>query len=69
MSDLCRAFENLFSTLVDSSDTYDKVTVMHGGVFDPDVEFISRKNHADKVNIITVDASESTLRPSEIRLT
>ena len=60
MSDLCCAFENFFSALVDGGNTYDKVTVVHGSVFDPDVEFIFRKNHSDKVDIITMEANEPT---------
>ena len=55
--------------IVELAEDGHKVTVVHGGVFDPDVKFIFRKNHSDKVDIITMDANEPTLRSSEIKLT
>jgi hypothetical protein len=58
LSNFHSAFENLLlSSLVDSGNTHDKITVVHGGVFDPDIELVSRKNHSNKVDVVTVDIS------------
>jgi len=55
------AFENLFSTLVDSGNTDDKVAMPHSGVFDLDCELISGENHSDKIDIAAVDTNEFTI--------
>src|SRR6266581_2476924 len=49
LSDFHSAFENLLASLVDSGYTHDKFTIVHGGVFSPSIEFISRKSHSNKV--------------------
>jgi len=54
------AFENLFSPLIDSGNTDDKVAIAHSGVLDLDCELISGENHSDKINIVAVDTNEST---------
>ena len=52
------AFENLFSALVDSENTDDKVAIPHSSVFDLDFKLIPRENHSDKIDIIAVDTNE-----------
>jgi hypothetical protein len=48
------AFENLFSALVDSGNTDDKVAIPHSGVFGLDCKLISGENHSDKFDIVPV---------------
>jgi hypothetical protein len=57
------AFENLFSALVDSGNTDDKVSIAHSGMFDLDCELISGENHSDKIDImiVAVDTNEFTI--------
>jgi hypothetical protein len=55
------AFENLFSALVDSGNTDDKVAIAHSGVLDLDHELISVENLSDKIDIVAVHTNEFTI--------
>jgi len=55
------AFKNLFSMLIDSGNTDNKVAIMHSSVFDLDCVLISRENHSDKIDIVAADTNEFTI--------